>query len=159
MIGFEWMWRAVGNEDEDNYEYEYVYSDDNYSAAGGSDGNVYSDDNDSTAGGRPAASDGDDPMDMDVTSQSGGQNGQGAATADSTAPSLLHSDDFGVTGDAVDAVSNTDTHSNDNNMESEDTTVKSEILGWDPRPSLHARKIIVLYQGNLTKVDLTKVDC
>lgn len=168
------MWRAVANEDEDNYEYEYVYSDDNDSAAGESDGNFYSDDNDSTTGGRPAASDGDDPMstargrpaasddydpmDMDITSQSGGGNGQGAATADSTAPSLLQSEDFGLTGDTIGAVSNTDAHSNDNNMESGDTTVKSEKLGWDPRHSLNARAATVLYRGNLRKVDLTKVD-
>ena len=97
-------------------------------------------------------------MDMDITSQSGGGNGQGAATADSTAPSLLQSEDFGVTGDATDAVSNTGIHSNDNNMESGDTTVKSEILGWDPRHSLNARAATVLYRGNLRTVDLTKVD-
>ena len=157
------MWSPVANdiEDEDIYDYKYVYSDtdDNGSAAGGSDGDVYSDENDSTAGGRLAATDGDDPMDMDVSSQSGVRNGQGTVTADSTAPSLLHSEDFGVTGDADGAVSNTDTHSNGNNMERGDTRGESEILEWDPRHSLNAREAIVRYRGNLTKVHLTNVVC
>ena len=63
-----------------------------------------------------------------------------------------------MTGDVIGAVSNTDAHSNDNNMESGDTTVKSEKLEWDPRHSLNARAATVLYRGNLRKVDLTKVD-
>ena len=146
--------------DEDDYEYVYSDSDgnesaavgsssdacshDNESAAGWSDGDVYSDDNGSTASDRPAASYGDNPIDVDASSQPGGQDGHRAATGHPAARSWLHGDATGLCGIATRMVSQS---------QPSQPTVPAPLAGEDPPPPAPApAKTRLTFSGKIPNI-------
>ena len=145
--------------DEDDYEYVYSDSDGNESAAVGSssdvcshdnesaarwsDGDVYSDDNGSTASDRPAASDDEDPIDVDASCQPGGQDGQRAATGNPAAQSWLHSDATGLCGITAMA----------SQSQPSQPTVPAPLAGEDPPPPAPApAKTRLKFSGKIPNI-------